>query len=89
MATMFVRHKVSDFAAWKQVYDEVEDLRQSGGVTAHAVYQASDDPNDVTVTHDFASVDAARQFGQSKDLRDAMQRAGLAGEPTIWFTERV
>lgn len=88
MATMFVRHKVADYAAWRRAYDDFESTRQSMGVTGHAVYCGDGDANDVTVTHDFATVEAAKQFAGSSELRDAMQNAGVAGEPTIWFAER-
>jgi hypothetical protein len=53
----------------------------------HAVYQSIDDPNDVTVWHDFEDAGSAKAFAQSEELREAMGRAGVAGEPTIWFTE--
>ena len=41
MATMFVRHTVSDYAAWRKVYDSVAPMQKAGGVTAEAVYQGS------------------------------------------------
>jgi hypothetical protein len=49
-----------------------------------AVFQSVDDPNDVTVWHDFDSVEAARSFASSEALRDAMGRAGVTNEPQIW-----
>lgn len=88
MTTMFVRHQVADFAAWKQVYDNFDPTRQSMGVTGHGVYRSDGNPNDVTVTHDFATAAAAKEFAQSAALRDAMENAGVVGEPTIWFAER-
>ena len=86
MATLFVRHTVSDYAAWRKVYDSVASLQKAGGVTAEAVYRSADDPNDVTVTYEFASIEAAKAFASSADLKAAMQRAGVVGEPTVWFT---
>ena len=88
MATMFVRHQVTDFAKWKQVYEDFHATQRRLGVTADAAYRSADDPNEVTVTHDFASLDAARQFVASSELREAMEQAGVAGEPTIWFTDK-
>ncbi len=87
MATLFVRHTVSDDAAWK-VYDSVAPMQKAGGVTAEAVYRSADNPNDITVTHEFASVEAAKAFAASADLKSAMQRAGVVGAPTIWFTNK-
>jgi len=56
------------------------------GVTGDAVYQSVDDPNDVTVWHDFETLEAAQEFASSPRLREAMAGAGVAGEPQIWFT---
>jgi len=89
MTTMFVRHLVADFAAWRRVYDEFDPTRQSMGVTAHAVFRSVAEPNDVTVTHEFATADAAQRFAASNELRNALQGAGVTGEPTIWFAERM
>ena len=84
MVRLLVRHQVKDYAAWRKVYDDFDATRKAMGVTAAVVYR-SIDPNDVTVTHDFATAEAAKAFADSADLRSAMQNAGVAGPPTIWF----
>ncbi len=56
------------------------------GVAGDAVYQAADNPNDVTVWHDFASLEAAQAFANADRLKEVMQDAGVAGPPDIWFT---
>jgi hypothetical protein len=83
---MFVRHPVADFATWKQAYDAFTEERNGMGVTADAVFTSTDDPNDVTVWHDFETVEAARAFTASPRLREVMSEGGVSGEPTIWFT---
>ena len=85
MVRWFVRHRVRDYAAWREVYDSFADVQRAGGVRAEAVYQSVDDPNDVTVTHDFDDVETARAFFSSPDLKDAMMRAGVEGEPTLFL----
>lgn len=89
MTRMFVRHRVNDYAAWRKVYDEFTPTRVRMGVKDHAVYQAADDANAITVWHDFDTLEAARAFANSDELREAMGRAGVAGEPDIWFTNPV
>ena len=89
MATLFVRHKIADFASWKKAYDDFEATRKSMGVTSHGVYQLEGDPTDITAYHEFASMDAAKAFAGSPQLREAMQRAGVVGQPDIWFANRV
>ncbi len=88
MATMFVRHHVTDYATWRQVYDGLAPTQKAGGVLAEAVYQAADDPNDLTVTHDFATLDGAHAFAGSSELKQSMAAAGGEGAPSIWFTKR-
>ena len=88
MATLFVRHTVADFSAWKKVYDEFDAERKTMGVTGHGVYQLDGNPNDVTVYHEFATMEAAKAFAASDRLKAVMQRAGIQGPPAIWFTNR-
>lgn len=88
MIRLFVRHPVENFDTWKTGYDSAEAVegRRNGGVLRDGVYVAVDDPHDVTVWHDFGTEDEARAFVASDWLHDVMQRIGVSGEPTIWFT---
>jgi hypothetical protein len=85
MVRLFVRHNVADYETWRKVYDEFDQERRPLGVTDDAVFQSVDDPNDVTVWHDFATPDEARAFVSSEALRNAMERSGVQGEPDAWF----
>jgi hypothetical protein len=89
MTTLFVRHAVANYKAWRKVYDDFAPVQKAKGVTAQAVYQAADNHNDITVTHDFATDEAAHAFANSEELKSAMQNAGVVGAPTIWFTNKV
>ncbi len=88
MTTMFVRHKVADYAKFKSVYDEFRPTQKRLGVTADAVYRGAEDPTDVTVSHEFATLADAQTFVASDELHAAMKNAGVAGEPTIWFASK-
>ena len=88
MATLFVRHQAADYAAWRQVYDAFQPKAKTLGVQADAVYQAADNPNEITVTHDFATLESAQAFAASPELRSAMHDAGVVGAPTVWFAQR-
>ncbi|WP_028753212.1 antibiotic biosynthesis monooxygenase [Rhizobium leucaenae] len=88
MTTLFVRHEVSDYATWRKVYDAFRPVQKANGVLAEAVYQATDNPNDVTVTHEFATIEAAQAFGALEELRAAMRKGGVLGAPTVWFTNK-
>ncbi len=88
MATLFVRHTVADYAAWRRIFDDFAHTQKALGVTDKAVYQAADNANDITVTHEFATLEAARDFAGSPELKAAMHDAGVTSAPTLWFTTR-
>jgi hypothetical protein len=85
MVRLYVRHSVQDYGVWREHYDAFDSERQGFGVVDHAVYQAVDDPNDVTLWHDFGDLDTARAFVDSERLREVMGAAGVVGEPQLWF----
>jgi hypothetical protein len=89
MATMIVRHRVADYAAWKPVFDEHQGFRAQGGVIAHSLYRDADDANMVTMVFAVTDLGRAREFATSADLRQVMERAGVQGQPDIWFLDDV
>ena len=72
-----IHHRVSDFDAWKQVYDSFRDAQREGGVRYERVMRSADDPNLVVVVHEFDSRETAQAFFDSPELRGAMERAGV------------
>jgi len=86
---VFVRHEIGDYAAWRKIYDGFEATRKKMGVIGQEVYRSVDNPNEVTVTHDFKTLERARAFAASSELKAAMQKAGVTGTPQIWFTTKV
>ncbi len=82
-ATLIVRHQVQDHSAWRAVYDSLEDLRQQYSCSGAEVMTAPDDKNDLFVLHRFPSLEDARAFAGSNELKEAMGRAGVIGAPRI------
>ena len=83
---LFVRHTVSDFKVWQKGYDSFAPMQKQAGVFHKAVYQSIDNPNDVTVIHDFHSLEQAKAFISSKSLVEAMSSDGVQGKPEMWIT---
>ena len=83
--TMIVRHRVGDYAAWRSVYDSVEDLRQQHGCFGAEVLVDPGDKQEVFVLHRFPTLEQAEAFAGSNELREGMTRAGVAGPPRIEF----
>lgn len=82
---VFVRHDVADYKAWKKGYDNFAPEQKKGGVYSQRVYQSIDNPNNVTVIHDFHSLEKAKAFFNSDELKTTMKRIGLIGKPEIWY----
>jgi len=85
---MFVRHEVADYVAWRKTYNAFAPTQKKLGVIYKAVYQSTDDPNDVTVIHDFHSLEKAKAFAASAELKAAMEKSGVKGAPQIWYTTK-
>jgi quinol monooxygenase YgiN len=85
LPAIIIRHTVEDFERWKKGYDGFEGFRRSCGIVGHAANQDCDDPKQVIVLHQANDQSALRAFLDSKELRDAMQSAGVTGEPEIQF----
>jgi ABC-type sugar transport system substrate-binding protein len=83
---MFVHHEVADYGAWRKAYDGFAPTQKKMGVVFQAVYQSTEDPNDITVIHDFHSLKKAKAFAASPELKSAMEKAGVKGAPQIWYT---
>ena len=85
MVRMFVRHMVKDYGVWRKAYDDFDGERSGYGVKGDAVFQAVDNPNDVTAWHDFESIEAAQSFAGMDRLKEVMEGAGVSSAPDIWF----
>jgi len=82
---MSIRHQVADYAKWRPVFDEHRGAREAAGLTRCKVQQGADDPNTVALSCDAADLQKAKDFAASADLKEAMKKAGVTGEPTIFF----
>jgi hypothetical protein len=85
MSHLLVRHKVADFFTWKAAYDAHLTARQKAGLKQEHLLRNIDDPNEVILLFEAEDVQKAREFGNSSDLREAMQKAGVVDKPDIYF----
>ncbi|MDT0168518.1 hypothetical protein [Pseudarthrobacter sp. BRE9] len=87
MTIAHILHRVADYDAWRKVYDSVGDMQKDGGVTQESVHRMVDDPDNLLVIHHFDTMESARAFFGRSDLRDAMERGGVQGEPRVELFE--
>ena len=65
----------------------VMDRRMAAGESGFRVFQSVEDPREVTILLDWESLESARRFMVSEDLKSAMQKAGVVGAPDITFVQ--
>lgn len=85
MAKLLVHHKVQDYSTWRQIFDEDDRRREEYGSTGSQVLKSASDPNDLTIIMDWPSVDAAKAFATSDDLKEKMKHAGVISQPEMTF----
>jgi len=87
MIHVLVHHKVADFNRWKESFDSHLNTRMHAGELGFRLFQNVDDPRDVTLLLDWDTVQNARKFIGSDELRSRMQQAGVVGVPDVQYVE--
>jgi hypothetical protein len=89
MATLIVKHRVKNFETWKAVFDEMETTRRQHGWIGARVLRDAADPNVVTIINRVRTLDGAKAYGGSAELRAAMAKGGIDGAPDVQFLDDV
>ena len=85
MASILIQHQVHDFVAWKNIFDSNKAMRASGGELSVQIFRDASDPNKITVINKWNSLANAQKFVHSPELKAAMEKAGVVGQPSISF----
>ncbi len=89
MPYMLVIHKSENFNKWKPVYDEHEIVRKNSGSKGAVLFKDQDDPNEIVLLFEWDTIEHAKKFASSPDLKETMQRAGVIEIPKIYFLDEV
>lgn len=85
VATLVVSHKVESFENWKHVFDSTANWKAKFGWKHSVVLTTDSDRNNVTVIEEFDTLENAKKFASSPDLKAAMGKAGVKSPPDIRF----
>jgi quinol monooxygenase YgiN len=85
MATLYVHHKVKNYSEWRKVFDDLTAMRTSYGCTGHQVFQSPSDPNEITILTGWKTIDQAKSYATSNDLKEGMKNAGVISQPDVAF----
>ena len=84
MAYVLVQHEVKDYDAWRVGFDSVSELRAQYGEKSAQVFTNADNPNRITAVFEWDTLEHAdTYFFNTPELKSAMQKAGVLGQPTV------
>ena len=89
MTYVLVLHHVEDYSRWKPVYDGDRSVRKDRGSKGSSVLRNADDPNHLVVITEWENLESAKNFAESEDLKNTMQKAGVIGRPAVFYLEEL
>jgi heme-degrading monooxygenase HmoA len=89
MVHILTHAKVRDFGKWKPFFDRDESTRKKSGSKGSQVFQNVEDPTDVFILLEWDSVENAKKFSTSEDLKKTMEAAGVLGVPHIHMVKEI
>lgn len=88
MAYLIIKHKVKDYPKWRTIFDEHAETRKAHGCLGAQLFRSKTDPSEVFILFKWDSLEKAREFSESEDMRKTMERAGVIGKPEITYFEQ-
>lgn len=85
MPYLLIRQNVADYEQWKLAFDSHSVTRQANGSRGGHLFRNASDPNELVILLEWDVLEKARQFAQSEELREVMQRAGVVDHPAVSF----
>lgn len=89
MPYLLVHHSVEDYVKWRPIFDEHGATRRAGGSQGGRLFRTLQDPNEIVALFQWDDLEKAKQFAGSEDLREAMMRGGVKGQPQVLFLEEL
>jgi len=88
MINVIIHHEVADYPAWKAAFDLAHDWRKKNGERGCRIFHSAGNVNDVTLLLEWESLERARVFMASDELKARMAKAGVKGQPHVdYLTE--
>jgi hypothetical protein len=89
MINVLIHHEVADYAAWKALFDSAFDWRHKNGERSCRIFRSAGNVNALTLFFEWESLEKAREFIASEELKTRMASAGVKGAPRVDFLTEV
>ena len=84
-----VIHKVEDFEKWKSMYDEHGEMRKKLGSKGAFLFRNNENPNEMIIISKWDDMKSAKNFAESEDLKNTMQKAGVISIPEVYYLDKI
>jgi heme-degrading monooxygenase HmoA len=79
MPYLFERHRIRDYARWREVFDADTGNREAAGCRGARIFRNAEDPQEVVVLFEWDSLERARRRIESARLGQEFDKAGVSG----------
>ena len=87
MATVFIRHRIKNYAKWKKAFEGFLPQRKAGGELSYVIGNVPGKVNNLCLLFQWDSAANATKFLKSKELKAAMEAATVSEPPEIFIFE--
>jgi heme-degrading monooxygenase HmoA len=89
MMHTIMRVKVKDYDKWKIVFDGNSATRKTAEAKGGRLFHNVDDSSEVIIYLRWETMENARKFFNSEELKKRMQESGVIDKPDIFYLEEV
>jgi quinol monooxygenase YgiN len=87
MQHVLIIHEVSDYPAWKTIFDHAADIRRDAGERSYQVLKYQNDPNRIVHFSVWTSIEDAKSFFESPKLVKIREEAGVKSPDFIYLEQ--
>lgn len=84
---VLIIHEVTDFKAWKAVFDSAKDLRRTAGERSYQLLHFPDHPRRIVHFSAWSSHADAKRFFHSEALEEIRRKAGVKAPEFHYLTQ--
>lgn len=87
MQFVLIIHEVTDYLAWKKIFDNAADIRKQAGEMSYQVLAYEKDANKIVHFSKWNSIENAKQFFESPELVKIRIDAGVKAPEFIYLDQ--
>ena len=90
MIYMLALFQCEDYLRWKSVFDNAADAQKAAVVKSYQLFHIEKQTNNLVLIFEFdTTLENARNFMFSTEMKERMRKAGVIGFPNINFMEKL